>query len=100
MFRFERCATVKTAGDVPLAVQFATEVTSYVNERHSLGMKFGVEIFGEASVHWYFDGESLDKMIQVNAALLKDRDYAGMLDRVKQLWVEGSIKDTVVQLSG
>lgn len=99
MFRFERCATVKTAGDVPAAAQFATEITSYVNKRHSLGMKFGLEIFGQASVHWYFDGDSLDKIIQVNAALLKDRDYVGMLDRVKNLWVEGSIQDTLVELS-
>lgn len=99
MFRFERCATVKTASEVPAAVQFATEVTSYINKRHSIGMKFGIEVFGQASVHWYFDGESLDRMIQLNAALLKDRDYVGMLDRVKHIWVEGSIQDTVVELS-
>jgi len=99
MFRFERCATVKTSGDVPVAVQFATDITSYLNKRHSLGMKFGVEIFGQASVHWYFEGDSIDKMTQVNAALLKDRDYTGMLDRVKHIWVEGSIKDTIVELS-
>ena len=99
MFRFERCAVVKTANDVPAAVQFATEVTSYLNKRHSLGMKFGVEIFGQASVHWYFDGESLDKMTQVNAALLTDQDYLRMLDRVKHIWVEGSLKDTIVKMS-
>lgn len=100
MFRFERCATVKTAGDLPPAVQFATEVTAYLNKRHSLNMKFGIEMFGDACVHWYFENESLDKMTQVNAALLKDRDYLGMLDKVKGIWVEGSLKDTIVGLMG
>jgi hypothetical protein len=99
MFRFERCATVRNAADIPAAVQFASEVTAYVNKQHSLNMKFGVEIFGSPSVHWYFDGESLDKMTQVNASLLKDRDYLGMLDKVKGIWLNGSLKDTIVGLS-
>ncbi len=100
MYRFERCATVKTAGDLPVAIQFGTEVTAYLNKRHSLNMKFGVEIFGRPSLHWYFESDSVDKMTQVNAALLKDRDYLGMLEKVKGVWVEGSMKDTIVGLSG
>ncbi len=98
MFRFERCATVKTASDLPVAVQFATDITAYLNKRHSLNMKFGVEMFGQSCIHWYFESDSIDKMSQVNAALMKDREYLGMLDRVKGVWVEGSMKDTVVGL--
>ena len=99
MFRFERCATVKTGSDLAAAVQFATEVTGYLNKRHSLNVRFGVEIFGEPCVYWYFDADSLDKMTQVQVALLKDRDYLGILDRVKGIWAEGSLKDKVVSLS-
>ncbi len=58
MFRFERCATVRNAADIPAAVQFATEVTAYLNKQHSLNMKFGIEIFGAPCVQWYFDDES------------------------------------------
>ena len=50
MFRFERKGMVKGAADVPAAVKFATEVTSYLNKRHSLNMKFGVELFGKATI--------------------------------------------------
>lgn len=99
MFRFERCATVKTAADLPAAAQFAAEVTAYLNKRHSLNMKFGVEIFGDARIHWYFDAESLDKMAQVAAALMKDSDYLQMLDKVRSIWIEGSLKDTSVSLA-
>lgn len=100
MFRFERYATVKTAGDLPAAAKFAAEVTEYLNKRHSIHVSFGIEIFGAPCVHWYFDADSIDKMTQVNAALLKDRDYLGMLDKVKGIWLEGSLKDTLVSLSG
>ncbi len=95
MYRFERCATVKTAGDLPVALSFASEVTNYLNKRHSLNMKCGAEMFGGASIHWYFDAESLDKITDVNSALLKDRDYLGMLDKVKGVWAEGSMTDTI-----
>ncbi len=99
MYRFERTATVKTAGDLPSALHFATEVTAYLNKRHSLNMKCGAEIFGGASIHWYFDAESLDKVTEVNAALLKDREYIGMLDKAKGIWAEGSMKDTIVGMA-
>jgi len=100
MFHFERRITVKTVADMPAAVQFATAVNSYLNKRHSLNMKTGVELFGQAGLYWYFDAESLDKMTQLNATLMQDRDYFQMLDKVKGLWVEGSLKDTIVTLIG
>jgi len=69
MFRFERRAAVKHVADMPAAVQFAAEVTSYLNKRHSLNMKVGVELFGTGSIHWYYDLDSLDKSVQLNATL-------------------------------
>jgi hypothetical protein len=99
MFRFERSAVAKNPADIPAAVQFATEVTSYVNKRHSLNMKFGVELFGASRVHWYFDAESLDKMNQLNTTLLQDREYSEMLNKARALWTEGGLKDTIVSLA-
>ena len=69
MFPFERRAAVKHVADMPAAVQFAAEVTSYLNKRHSLNMKVGVELFGTGSIHWYYDLDSLDKSVQLNATL-------------------------------
>jgi len=96
MFRFIRTATAKTAAGVPTGLQFASEVAAYLNKRHSLNMKFGAEMFGEARIHWHFESDSLDKMEQVNAKLLQDREYLGMLEKFKDVWVEGSMKDTIV----
>ena len=47
MFRFERTAVVKHAAEVPAAVQFANDVTTYLNRQYKLDMKFGVELFGD-----------------------------------------------------
>ena len=100
MFRFERKATVKNVADMPAAVQFATEVTAYLNKAYSLNMKFGVEVFGTPSIHWTYDFESVDKSVQLNATLLQDRAYLEMLGKARVLWIDGSAKDTIVTLMG
>jgi hypothetical protein len=99
MYRFERTATVRHAAEVPAAVQFAAEVTSYLNKRHHIDMKYGVEIFGSPRIHWYFDVESLDASAKLDAALLKDEEYEKLLKKNEGLWVDQSMHDTVVRLS-
>ena len=99
MFRFERTATVKHAAEIPAAVQFATEITSYLNKRHNLDVKFGVELFGSPRIHWYYDLDSLDQSAKLDAALLKDADYEKILKKNEDLWVDESMHDTVVRLS-
>lgn len=98
MFRFERTATVKHAAEVPAAVQFAAEVTTYLNKRHDLDMKFGVELFGSPRIHWYYDVDSLDESVKLDAALLRDDDYEKMLKKSEDLWVDQSMHDTIVRL--
>jgi len=99
MFRFERTVSVKHAAEVPAAVQFASEVTSYLNKRHDLNMKFGVELFGEPRIHWYYDFESLDDSAKLDASLLKDGEYEKMLKKSEDLWIDRSTHDTIVRLS-
>lgn len=99
MFRFERTTTVKHAAEVPAAVQFASDVTTYLNKRYNLDMKFGVELFGEPRIHWYFDTASLDDSAKLNSALLKDDEYEKMLKKSEEFWIEESLHDTIVRLS-
>ncbi|MBV8124330.1 MAG: hypothetical protein JOY60_11295 [Burkholderiaceae bacterium] len=99
-YRFIRTATVKTGAAMPNALRFASEVTAYMNKRYSLNMKFGAELFGASKLHWHFDTDSLDKIQQLNAQLMEDREYLGLLDKYKDAWVDGSIKDTLVTVLG
>lgn len=96
MFRFIRTATARTAASLPAAIKFGTEVTDYLNKRYSINMKFGVEQYGGACLYWQFDSDSVDKMQHLNAELMGDGDYIKMLDKTKDLWVEGSMQDRLV----
>jgi hypothetical protein len=100
MFRFTRTVTVKLAVNIPAALQWATEVTAYLNKAYALDMKFGIEIFGEGKIHWYIDTDSLDKLTAINGKLMQDREYNGLLEKARSLWLEGGLKDTVVKIVG
>jgi hypothetical protein len=59
-------------------------------------MKFGIEQFGDSRIHWHFETDSLDKIAQLHTKILQDREYCGMVNKAKDLWVVGGLKDTVV----
>lgn len=100
MYHFIRTVTVKLAVDYPAALQFAGAVSAYLNKTYSLNMKFGIETFGTSNIHWHFDTDSLDKISAVNTKLMQDQEYLGLLEKAKGLWVEGSLKDTLVRIVG
>jgi hypothetical protein len=98
MFRFTRVATLKNAVYLPAAVQFGIDTCGYLNKAYGLNLSFGVEMFGGPMLHWQFDTESLDAISALTAKMLQDRQYLGMLEKVKDIWLEGALKDTVTQL--
>lgn len=100
MYRFIRSAAVKSAVDMPGALQFCNEVTSHINKTYNMSMKTGAQMFGNTRVYWFFDMNSLEEMAQLNAKLMQDRPYWEILAKAKDLWVEGSLKDTVVTMIG
>ena len=100
MYRFIRTATCKNAVDQGPALKFAGEISAYLNKVYSLNVKCGIELFAKGRVHWHFDIDSIDKGTAINAKLLQDREYAGMLEKTRALFVEGSLKDTILTLVG
>jgi len=100
MYRFTRSIAVKEASRFPAAVQFTTELCGYLDKTYGLKLKFGIELFGSAQLHRHLDAESMDALHAINAKLLQDRQYIAMLDKVKDLFVEGSLKDTIISLLG
>lgn len=97
MFRFTRCATLANANSIPAAVGFSKEVCGYINKTYDLHLKSGIELFGASVIHWEMESDSLDKLTALYAKLLGDKTYASMLDKAKDLWVDGSLKDQIVQ---
>lgn len=100
MFRMIRTATVKTASRSAAAMQFAGEITAYLNKTYSLNTTFGMEIFGASKIHWHLETDSLDKITAMNAKLMQDREYQALLQKGQDLWLEASLKDTLVAIVG
>jgi hypothetical protein len=100
MYRFIRTATVNRAVNIPAALQSAGEIAAYLNKAYSMDMKFGLELFGTAKVHWFLDTDSLDKITAIHAKIAQDREYIGLLEKSKTLWLEGGLKDTIVVMVG
>jgi hypothetical protein len=100
MYRFIRTGTAKHAATLPAAVQCAAELTSYLNKQYSMNLKFGVVMFGTPSVQWHFETDSLDKLRQINEKMLQDREYLAIIQKFGDVWLEGSLKDTIVAFPG
>ncbi len=100
MYRFIRTVRPRTTANLAPGLQWAGEVTAYINKTYALNLKFGAELFGKGRIHWHFDTDSLDKITALNAKMMQDRDYQALLDKGKALWLEGSNKDSIIIVVG
>ena len=96
MYRFTRYATLQNAVFVPQAIGWSTELCGYFNNTYKIPLKVGVELFGDLNIHWEFEMDSLDKMSELNTKLFSDKTYVQMLEKGKDFWVAGSVKDQIV----
>jgi hypothetical protein len=95
---FIRSVKVKHAATAAAAMQFAASVCAYVNKTYQVKMKCGVEVFGHLKIYWLLDMDSIDTALAMNQKMLGDADYQALLNKGKELWVEGSLKDRLIRL--
>lgn len=98
MFRFIRTATICNAAHTPAAVGFARELTGYLNKKYDLQLQVGVEMFDQLRMHWHFEVDKIEDVARLNQQLMEDKNYWKMLDGAKQYWVDGTLKDTIVNI--
>jgi hypothetical protein len=98
MFRFHRTARA-SRGKFLEAVQWSKEIASYISDNYApVSVQAFVEQFGDTGrVHWYSDHEDLAAIEKLNAQLLADQEYGTMVNNAADLFIEGSIHDTVMQ---
>ncbi len=98
MFRFHRTAQA-SRGKFLEAVQWAKEVAGYINTKYApVSVQAYLEAFGDTgTVHWYSDHEDLATIEKLNAQLLADQEYLAMLNKAADLYIEGSVHDTLIQ---
>ena len=98
MHLYTRSVRVKNDASISAAIRFATEVCAYVNKNYITKMRFGMEAFGHAKVHWFMDFDSVDQSLSMHQKMLMDHDFQSLLSKGKYLWVEGSMKDRLVRM--
>ena len=98
MFRFTRTVVLKDSSVTPKAMEVSMKIKSILKEKYDLELGHGVELFGSPRIHWWFETPSLDAVTEINAKLMGDKDYMGLVSENSPLWVEGSLQDTIVKV--
>ncbi len=97
MVRWTR--SVRIARGKPLeAMQWAKEITEWINKKYNLQTKVYVDSFGEVgTLRWFVDHESLAVLEKSWDQLLGDQEYWQKVNQSNDLFVEDSLFDTVMR---
>ena len=91
---------LKNGADTARAIAYSTEVTAFVNAKIGTNLQFGIEMFNQSRVHWSADFQSLAEFETKFADLMADADYHALLQGGRDLWVDGSLQDSIYKVLG
>ena len=95
MIRFHRTALPKI-GRFPQAIQWAKAFAFFMHERYDVDIKVYAESAGR--IHWHADYPTWEAFGKVRKETLSDSDYWGHIGRTAEMFVEGTLQDTVLNL--
>lgn len=93
MVRFMRSAIV-SLGMMPLAVEFAKNISQYMSEKY--GQQ--VEVYMESSgiLYWISDYPDYETYGRVRTGIANDMEYWQMIEDAAECFVDGSIEDVLL----
>ena len=82
----------------PQAMQWAKEVTEFVNKKYKIQTSVYIETFGQVgTIRWFTDHADLAAFEKVKNQYLADQEYWQIVNRSTELFIQGSFFDTVMQ---
>jgi hypothetical protein len=94
--RLNRTAVVER-GKANEAMQFAAEVSSYIEDNWGIPMTWGMEIGGTyGKVHWFADYVDMAQMEQNLGHTMTDEGYQQLMAKATDLFVVGKTTDTLI----
>jgi len=80
------------------AIQFAKEVTDYINNKYP---QFPTRVYSEAfgavgTIHWFGECKDLATLERTIQQLFADPGYLSILSKAIGLFIEGSVHDTLL----
>lgn len=99
MYRFCRTAQPRSGRGLD-ATKLATETTAFINAKYApLVMQAYTEMFGQLwRLHWYIDFPDLAAFEKFNDQLATDEGYWAILRKLPDVYVDGSVHDTLIRL--
>ncbi len=97
MVRWTRCTRIKYGAFIQ-AVQWAKEITKFVNEKYKIKLSVYMDSFGDfGTIRWFCDYADLAAMEKVGHQLLADKEYLQKVNKGADLLIPGSVCDTVMR---
>jgi hypothetical protein len=97
MIRYYRSARAKN-GKLIEAIQFAKEVTEYLNKKYSplLCQVYTATSGDYGTIYWYGDHKDLASVESFQRQLTSDQGYWAIVNKGIGSFIEGSIHDTMM----
>jgi hypothetical protein len=97
MIRWTRSARI-AAGKNLQAMQWAKEIAEFMNKKYKVQMSVYSDIFGEVgTIRWFGDQADLAAWEKVINQVRVDKEYLQKLSQATDLFIQGSVFDTVMQ---
>lgn len=98
MIRHQRSGRAKV-GKAMEVIQFAKEVADFVNTKYApVSVQVYSELFGELNtIYWQTDYDDLATLEDIHAKLMADRDYLAIVSKGSDIFIEGSLHDTLMK---
>ena len=97
MVRWIRTGRI-ASGKFPQAMQFAREMVEFANKKYKIQMSVYMDIFGEYStIRWFVDYADLAALEKVSNQVMADQEYWQKVKQVADLFIQGSMYDTVMR---
>jgi len=82
----------------PQAMQWAKEITEFVNKKYRIQTSVYFETFGKVgTIRWFTDHADFAAYEKVRNQYLADQEYWQIVNRSAELFIQGSFFDTVMQ---
>ncbi len=97
MIRWTRGARINP-GQFLQSVQWAKEVTEFVNKKYKIKVSVYMDYFGEyGTIRWFCDYADLAALEKVGNQLLLDQEYLQKVSKGADYLIPGSASDTVMR---
>jgi uncharacterized alpha/beta hydrolase family protein len=97
MVRWTRSAQI-VMGKYLQAVQWAKEITEFLNKKYKIQVSVYMDSFGEVgTIRWFVDYADFAAFEKLGNQLLADQEYFQKVNQATDLLIAGSVFDTVMR---